>query len=81
MKKNTIIMFVVRDGDKLNAKYQAVSREKGVFDCDDMGDASLMDAVEAEELVLSLLRDKDKRFPIALLLPDDCEMVERANPA
>lgn len=67
MTEKAIIMFVVRDGDKLNAKYLAWSDEKKEdFLSDDKADAWQMEWHKADAQLEILWRNKDNKFPIVI---------------
>ena len=66
MTEKAIIMLVVRDGDKLNAKYLAWSDEKKDFYSDNPEEAWKMYLNDAENKFEILWRNKDNEFPIVI---------------
>ena len=60
-------MLVVRDGDKLNAKYLAWSDEKEKEFLSDVRDEAWeMDLHKAEDLFAIWWKNKDNKFPIVI---------------
>ena len=66
MTEKAIIMLVIKDDDKLNAKYLAWSDEKKVFYSDNREDAWKMDMHKAEEQLAIRWHNKDNEFPIII---------------
>ena len=67
MTVKAIIMLVVRDGDKLNAKYLAWSDEKEKeFLSDNQNEAWKMEMHKAEEQFFIRWKNKDNEFPVVI---------------